>query len=121
MPADPSVWDALKIGGGSVAGALVAAFVKNFFTSGGTDAREFRQEYREEITRLKDDLKELRKEMDAVKTQHTQELGDLRLEIVALSRRNIHYLTGRSEARTLLNARERAAAESLTAWPDDPV
>ncbi|BDP44828.1 hypothetical protein DAETH_47970 (plasmid) [Deinococcus aetherius] len=106
MSGDPqaaaTVWDALQVGLGGIGGALLAAFTKNFFTASGQDARELRQEYREENKRLRDENKELRGEVET------------------LTRRCLHYLTGRSEARVRLHTLESANGLPASTWPEDP-
>lgn len=106
MSGDPqtaaSVWDAVKLGLGGIAGATLAAFAKNWLTGSGTDARELRQEYRDENKRLREENK------------------DLRGEVETLTRRCLHYLTGRSEARVRLHSLERSQGLPVSTWNEDP-
>ena len=125
--------DALKLAGGGILGAALAAFARNFFTTGGNDAREFRAEYRDEIKRLRDartadqeeieelrdDIRNLRGALDELRAAHEKQLFDLRAQIELLTVRNQQYLIGRTEARALLNALERRTGLSPTPWPPD--
>ena len=129
-----SLIDALKLAGGGIAGAALAAFGRNFFTTDGRDAREFRQEYREEIKRLReerardreeietlrDDLRVLRDAMEEAQIEHAREIRDLRLQVERLTTHNQRLLIGRTEARALLNALERRQNIVETPWPEDP-
>lgn len=107
----------LGAGGG---GAAIASIIKGLVSGTTNDAREFRDEYREEIKRLRDEVKDMRTEADSNQAQHLAEIATLRQQLEGLSQINIRYLTGRSEARTLLNAIERANGLPVTSWPIDP-
>ena len=107
----------LGAGGG---GAAIASIIKGLVSGTTNDAREFRDEYREEIKRLRDEVKDMRTEADSNQAQHLAEIATLRQQLEGLSQINIRYLTGRSEARTLLNAIERTNGLPVTSWPIDP-
>lgn len=129
-----TVLDAVKLVGGAIAGGALTAFAKNFLTTDGRDAREFRAEYREEIKRLReeraqqreefdelgDDLRALRTALEDAEVKHASEIRDLRQQIERLTLRSNHYLIGRTEARALLNASERLRGIPQTPWPPDP-
>ena len=118
-----------------IAGGVATAFAKNFFTSDGKDAREFREEYRSEIKRLREerttmleeveelreDVRALRSAMDDQQVEHARQIRDLRLQVERLSARNQHFLITRTEARALLNALERRQGLSETPWGNDPL
>lgn len=107
----------LGAGGG---GAAIASIIRGLISGTTNDAREFRDEYREEIKRLRDEVKDMRAETDLNQAQHLAEITALRHQLEGLSQINIRYLTGRSEARTLLNAVERGNGLPVTGWPTDP-
>lgn len=125
----------MKYALGLIGGGVLTAFAKNFFTSDGKDAREFRQEYREEIKRLRDERATLLEEMDELREdmrvlrgamedqqmEHAKQIRELRLQVERLSTRNQHFLITRTEARALLNALERRQGLAETPWGADPL
>lgn len=130
-----SVWDAVKLSGAGILGAVAASFAKNFFTLAGSDGREIRQELREELKRLREersrdqeeldelreDVRVLRGAMEDQRAEHERQIRDLRLQVERLTTRNQHLLIGRTEARALLNALERRQGLVETLWGPDPL
>ncbi|WP_019584653.1 hypothetical protein [Deinococcus apachensis] len=132
--ASSNVLDALKYAVGLFGGSILTAFAKNFFTTGGQDAREFRQEYREEIKRLREerakdqeeieelreDIRALRSAMEDQRLAQERQMRELHVQIERLTTRSLYYLTGRSEARALLLALETEYGRPPRVWPEDP-
>lgn len=108
--ADTSILDAIKVGGGTVVGAVVAAFVKNFFTSSGSQEKGFRDA-------LADEVKDLRDEMRALRTEQAA----MRLELDGLRVRNSRLFGERETARLKLALIEQRHGEPATVWPPDVV
>lgn len=132
--ADPSILEAVKLAGSGILGGALVSFAKNFFTDAGKDAREFRQEYRDEIKRLREDrakdqdeIEELREDVRVLRTgledqqiEHAKQMHVLREQIRVLTDFQVHLIVSRAEARADLNALQRTQGEPLTIWLPDP-
>ncbi len=108
--ADPnSVWDALKIGGGTVVGGVLAAFIKNFFTSAGAQEKELRSGLSERVAALETKVNQLEARLDTV----SRERDSMRYQ------RDMARIQ-RDTARARITTYEARLSEAPTVWPVDP-
>jgi hypothetical protein len=103
---DPSsIWDAVKIGGGTVLGSILAAFAKNFFSSKSDSSHQ---------------EKGLRDGLSIRVSQLEKRVGELeaRLEVATKQRDDWRYLC--LDARVVAVTLAAKHGELPPVWPDDP-